>query len=139
MHPADKVYERCMQGVCKVLQGVCRCMQGVCPHQTRPSDKRVGLIKSIRLDQDASRSCIALSLHRDILICVYMYPKSAGRSEGDLMAIGDYSYDDKGAVFLTRREPMGDYLSYVERYARRLNRLVSDSAASCPYMQVWMV
>ena len=33
------------------------------------------------------------------------------------MAIGDYSYDDKGAVFLTRREPMGDYLSYVERYA----------------------
>ena len=40
-----------------------------------------------------------------------------GRSEGDLMAIGDYSYDDKGAVFLTQREPMGDYLSYVERYA----------------------
>jgi hypothetical protein len=92
-------------------------MQGVCLHQTRPSDKWVGLIKSIRLDQDASRSCIALSLHRNILICVYIYPKSAGRSEGDLMAIGDYSYDDKGAVFLTRREPMGDYLSYVERYA----------------------
>jgi|LauGreDrversion2_3_1035106.scaffolds.fasta_scaffold213698_1 hypothetical protein len=69
-----------------------------------------------------------------------------------------------------RREPMGDYLSYVERYALsftieanetyyrgrrdllyrqkrpttlngmpfRLHRILSDRAASGPYMQVWM-
>lgn len=42
--------------------------------------------------------------------------EAAGRSEDDLMAIGDYSYDNKGAVFLMNRMPFGDYLSYFERY-----------------------
>ena len=41
---------------------------------------------------------------------------TSGRSEGDLMAIGDYSFDDNGAVFVMRRQPMGDYLSYFDRY-----------------------
>lgn len=41
---------------------------------------------------------------------------SSGRSEDDLMAIGDYSYSDNGAVFMVRRNPYGDYLTYVERY-----------------------
>ena len=41
---------------------------------------------------------------------------TTGRAEDDLMAIGDYSYDNKGAVFVTRRQPMGDYLSYFDRY-----------------------
>ena len=53
-----------------------------------------------------------------------MYLTFQGRSEDDLMAIGDYSYDDKGAVFLTRREPIGDYLSYFDRYFPLLQQRV---------------
>ena len=41
---------------------------------------------------------------------------STGRTEHNLMAIGDYSYDNKGAVFVTRRQPMGDYLRYFDRW-----------------------
>jgi len=42
--------------------------------------------------------------------------KRTGRDSGDLMAVGDFSYKDRGIVFLMRRKAIDDYLSYFERY-----------------------
>ena len=41
---------------------------------------------------------------------------STGRTDEDLMAVGDFGYDDKGAVFLMRRQPASDYIKYMDRY-----------------------
>ena len=42
--------------------------------------------------------------------------RRAGGEGGGLMATGDFGYDGKGAVFLTRRQPDADYLTYMEAY-----------------------
>ncbi len=42
--------------------------------------------------------------------------RGAGGAAGGLMAVGDFSYDNRGAVFLTRRQPDADYMSYMEAY-----------------------
>ena len=44
---------------------------------------------------------------------------STGRTDEDLMAMGDAGYDNNGAVFLMRRQPAGDYLKYFDRYLVR--------------------
>jgi len=41
---------------------------------------------------------------------------ASGRTDEDLIAIGDFGYDDKGAVFIMKRLPSGDYIKYMDRY-----------------------
>jgi hypothetical protein len=43
------------------------------------------------------------------------------------MAIGDFSFDDTGVVFLTPREPMGDHLSYFDRSPNLQHRDSADA------------
>lgn len=42
---------------------------------------------------------------------------TTGRTDDDLMVVGDFGYDDKGAVFLMRRQPASDYMKYMDRCA----------------------
>ena len=39
-----------------------------------------------------------------------------GSGRADMMAVGDMSYDDKGAVFLLRRTSQSDYINYMDKY-----------------------
>ena len=56
-----------------------------------------------------------------------VHSNGPGRTEDDLMAIGDFSFDDTGVVFLTPREPMGDHLSYFDRSPNLQHRDSADA------------